>query len=158
MRAAVAVLVLLTSSTLGAKPGPKPINAQFLCGLFVDGKIKEVVGNGRRAKVTHPIACAMHLEDPKQTRTGNVHTIRYTTDVMTSKPKQIVTTGKTGEFGASAKAIDLEIVMTPDGNDEHGELLFRPCEDFDIVATIADGAGVAYAKTLKIQQDCSNLK
>jgi hypothetical protein len=132
----------------------KPVKAQFLCGTYVDGKIKAPVGSGKRAKLTDPIACAIHMDDPAESHMGNVHTVRYTTDAQTKKQLKITTTGKTTDFGAGSTPRDFELVMKPNVSDENGEVLYRSCEDFDIVATISDDLGVYFTKTLKVQQNC----
>lgn len=49
---------------------------------------------------------------------------------------------------------NFEIILKPDAADSQGEIAFKPCEDFDIVASISDDLGVHFKKTIKVQQSC----
>ena len=129
-----------------------PIKAEFLCGTYVGGKIADVITGGKHAKITDPIACAMHVPDGNEpSHMGNVHTVRYP-----SGGKKVVTSGKTDDFGSQSddNKKDFEVVMQPTAADGNGDIAFQPCEDFDIVATISDDLGTYFTKTIKVQQTC----
>ena len=143
-------LVLVAAAVTPASAGPKPIKAEFLCGTFVDKKIKEPLASGKHAKITDPIACAIHMSDPNEpSHMGNVHTVRYPAGA-----KKVVTTGKTDDFGAQSDddKKDFEYVMQP------GADTFQPCENFDIVGSISDDLGTYFTKTIKITQTCPKPK
>lgn len=145
-------LLAFCAAALAASPARadkvKPMKAQFLCGTFVDGKIKQPITGGKVGKMTDPIACAIHADDPKEpSHMGHVHTVRH------GKP-EVTTSGKTDDFGPGTEKPDFEIVMKPDVPDENKEIAFAACEDFDIVATVSDDLGVYFKKTIKVQQSC----
>lgn len=150
--------VAISIGVRGAIAGPnraKKIKAQFLCGTYVDGKIKQPITGGRVAKITDPIACAIHVADPDEpSHMGNVHTVRHV------QPKQVVTSGKTDDFGSQSDEgkKDFNVFLKPSVADENGEVAFKPCEDFDIVGTVADDLGVYFTKTIKVQQSCPKPK
>lgn len=126
----------------------KPIKAQFLCGTFVDGKIKEPILAGKHGKLTDPIACAIHVDDAKEpSHMGTVHTVRHV------GAKKVETDGKTDDFGSQSDDAkrDFNIVLQP-GID------FQPCEDFDIAARIADDLGTYFTKTIAVKQVCPKPK
>ena len=152
---AVFAVATLTEFRAEAAP-PHPIKAEFLCGTYVDGKIKDVVTSGKRPKLSDPIACAIHVPDTNEpSHMGNIHTVRHP-----SGGKAIATSGKTSDFGSQSDddKKDFEIVMQPAIADQNGDVLFQPCEDFDIVATISDDLGVYFTRTLKIEQTCPKPK
>ena len=148
----IAALVLVPITAAAQKrPPPKPVKAQFLCGTFVDGKIKQPITGGRVQKLTDPIACAIHMDDPKEpAHMGNVHTVRY----VKGAKKPVTSSGSTNDFGPGSEKQDFEVEMKPSSNDLNGDLWWKPCEDFDIVATISDDLGVYFTKTIKVQQSC----
>jgi hypothetical protein len=152
--ASLASLSLLAAAARPADAAPKKLKAEFLCGTYVDGKIRQVLTGGKVGKLVDPIACAIHVADPKEpSHMGNVHTVRY------GKTK-LVGQGKTDDFGADSEPAkrDFEIVMKPSAPDDNGQVAFQPCEDFDIVATISDDLGVYFTKTIKVQQSCPKPK
>lgn len=143
-------IVLVAAAATQVSAGPKPVKAQFLCGTFVDGKIKQPLASGKHGKITDPIACAIHVDDPKEpSHMGNVHTVRYP-----AGGKKVVTTGKTDDFGSESAddKKDFEYVMQP------GADTFQPCESFDIVASISDDLGTYFTRTIKITQTCPKPK
>jgi len=147
MRAGLAVVMAVCATPAVAAPKVKQIKAQFLCGTYVDGAIKEVISGGKRAKVTDPIACAIRIDDPNEpSHMGTINTTRY----GKTKTK---TEGKTDDFGSQSDAgkKDFEIVLQP-GTD------FAPCEDFDINAKVWDDLGTYFTKTIKVQQTCPKPK
>ncbi len=142
-------LAVMAAPALADKK-PKPIKAQFLCGTFVGGAIKEPITGGKRAKLTDPIACALHVDNPKEpSHMATIRTIRYPAN------KKAPTSGKTEDIDSSK---DLELVMKPGVTDGNGEVLFNSCEDFDIVAKVSDDLGVYFEKTIKVQQTCPKPK
>ncbi len=133
------------------KPKPKPIKAQFLCGTFVGGAIKEPITGGKRGKLTDPIACALHIDNPKEpSHMATIRTIRYPANA-----KKVSTSGSTEDIDHDK---DLELVMKSGVADGNGEVLFNPCEDFDIVAKVSDDLGVYFEKTIKVQPVCPKPK
>lgn len=141
-------LVVLAAGTVQA--APKKLKAAFLCGTFVDGKIKQPLTGGKVAKLTDPIACAIHVPDPAEpSHMGHVHTVR-----RPAGGKPIVATGKTEDFGSQSEAKDFEVVLAPNAPDASGDVAWKPCEDFDIVASISDDLGTYFSKTIKVQQKC----
>jgi hypothetical protein len=139
----------------GAAEAGKKVKAEVLCGVYVDGAIKDIVPSGKKPKLSDPVACALHLTvDNSDTYMGNIHTVRYTTDDK-GKKKKVETSGATTnvEFGK-----DVELVMKPAAADENGEVLFQPCEDFDIVARVFDDRGLYFSKTIHVAQSCPKPK
>jgi len=144
-------LAVMAVPALADKKKPKPIKAQFLCGTYVGGAIKEPISGGKRAKLTDPIACALHVDDPNEpSHMATIRTVRYP-----AKAKKVLASGKTEDIDNTK---DLELVMTPGVADAGGEVLFKPCEDFDIVAKVSDDLGVYFEKTIRVQQTCPKPK
>lgn len=157
MRTRALWLVLLAAGTVQAAPKkPKKIDAAFLCGTFVDGAIKKPITGGKVEKLTVPIACAIHVNDPNEpSHMGNVHTVR-----KPAKAKPIKNQGKTDDFGGQSDADkkDFAVILAPGTADENGEIAFQPCEDFDIEASISDDLGTYFTKTIRVQQSCPKPK
>ena len=84
----VAVFAVATLTELRAEAAPPhPIKAEFLCGTYVDGKIKDVVTSGKRPKLSDPIACAIHVPDTNEpSHMGNIHTVRHQSGGKASPP------------------------------------------------------------------------
>ena len=155
-------IVTLANAPLGvAIAKPKPIKAQFLCGTYVDGKVTAAITGGKRAKITDPVACAIHVDNPDEpSHMGNIHTVRHVVDPSTNKSSKVVSSGKTDDFGGQSDPDkrDFNVILTPGVADENGDIPFKPCEDFDLVATVSDDLGVYFTKTIKVSQTCPKPK
>jgi hypothetical protein len=139
MKPSVALVTsaVVALSARGASAGPKQLKGEFLCGTYVDGKVKKAITSGKVGKLTDPIACAFHLADAAEPS----HAVHVRT---AHAGKEIVTfTGIVNEDGDKK---DFEIVLKP--NDA-----FKPCEDFEISVGIFDPGG-QFSKTIKVQQRC----
>ncbi|MBL0215774.1 MAG: hypothetical protein IPQ07_18075 [Myxococcales bacterium] len=153
----VTVVLLVTLTSIAGAGKAKPIKAEFLCGTYVGGTIKEAITGGKRGKLTDPVVCAIHVADPNEpSHMGNIHTVRYAVDPATGKKSKVVTSGKTDDFGGQSEADkkDFTLILTPNANDANGEVPWKPCEDFDLVATVSDDLGVYFTKTIKVVQAC----
>lgn len=162
--AAVAAVALIgVGAAAGpAAAGPRP-KVDFLCGVYVDGEITDVVPSPKRPRLTQPVACVLHLRNPSKAGAApyqaNIATRRHlrapngdATDLFTD-----------GVFGAvahapGADASDLELVMIPGQENDNGEVLFATCEDFDIIGRLTDdGGAVVWEQTLPVAQGCPQL-
>ena len=146
-----ASLVVVTASS--AHAGNK-VKAELLCGTYVDGAVKDMVPSSKKPRLTDPVACALHMADDNSFM-ANIHTVRYAVDPASGKKSKIVTSGLTNDID---KDKDLELVMKPATADDNGEILFQPCEDFDVVASISDDRGVYFTKTFHVAQACPKPK
>ena len=153
MRHVRPLLVGLFLST-SAVAAPRKIKAEMLCGSYRDGAIKAPI-TGKTVKLTDPVACAIHMADPKEdAHMGTVKTIRHTVDAATGKRKDVPGSSFTTDFGPGTERADFQLVMPPSKAMEDGQIAFQPCEDFDIVGSISDDLGVYYTKTIKVVQAC----
>ena len=146
---ATAIAAIATPAYAGNK-----VKAEFLCGTFVDGEVKDMVPSSKKPRLTDPVACALHIEDDNSFM-ANVHTVRYAVDAASGKKTKVVTQGPTQDI---EKDKDLELVMKPGEADERGEVLFKSCEDFDVVASISDDRGTYFNKTFHVAQSCPKPK
>ncbi len=153
------VLIALIAVASPAYAG-KTVKAQLLCGVFVDGKIKDVVPAKGKPRLDQPVACALHLSvENNDTFMGNIHTVRYVRDPATGKTSQVATIGETSDIENNpGLKKDVELVMKPGTKDGNGDIMFQPCEDFDVVAKVFDDRGVYFTKTIKVQQACPRPK
>jgi len=146
---AALIAVLATPVFAGNK-----VKAEFLCGTYVDGEVKDMVPNPKKPRLTDPVACALRL-DAGDGYQANVHTVRYAVDAASGKKSTISTQGKTDEITPTK---DLELVMQPGVKDDAGEVDFQSCEDFDVVATIYDDHGTLFTKKVHVAQACPKPK
>jgi hypothetical protein len=155
MRTTIVVTAALCAAAGTAHAGKK-VKAEFLCGVFVDGNVTDMVPSPKKPKLDQPIGCAIHIDDMggADTYMANIHTVRTTVDASGKKSK-VTTTGHSADIDASK---DLELVMTPGANDENNEIDFQSCEDFDVVASVYDAAGKYFTKTLHVAQACPKPK
>ena len=136
-----AVVVVLALAPAIASADPKKLKAEFLCGIYVDGKITKPIAGGKVGKITDPIACALHLTDPDEPgHAVHVRTVRGNDEMS----------NETGSVNDDNKTKDFEIQLKPG-------VAFKPCQDFDIVAGIYDPGG-RYTKTIKVVQGCPKPK
>jgi hypothetical protein len=146
----VAAVAGVAAWTTGARaePQPKKLKAEFLCGIYADGKIKKPITGAKVGKITDAIACALHLADPDEPgHAVHVRTLRGGKEVSN-------VTGTVHDDGSSK---DLEIYLKPSVKNESGEIAWKPCEDFEIEAAIMDPGG-QFKKTIKVVQGCPKPK
>ena len=152
---AAAAIVTVAATSHAAHAGRK-VKAEVLCGTYVDGQVTGVVPGPKHAKLTDPVACALHLVGVgDDTYMANIHTVRYVVDPATGKKSKVETSGSTNDVGESK---DLEFVMTPSAADANGEIDFAPCEDFDVVASVFDDRAAYFKKTIHVAQTCPKPK
>lgn len=135
MKITIAILTLAFAAG-GASAGPKKLKAEFLCGIYADGKITKPIKGGKVGKLTDTIACALHLADPQEPgHAVHVRTLHNGTEITN-------VTGVVNEDGAK----DFEIFLKPNE-------AFKPCEAFEIAVGIFDPGG-QYKKSIKVQPTC----
>jgi hypothetical protein len=138
----------MTSAGAALAQSPKKLKAEFLCGVFANGKVTKPITGKKLGKITDPIACALHLANPDEPgHSVHVRTVRGGKEMSN-------VTGVVNEDGSTK---DFEIHLKPGVKNENGEIAWKPCEDFDIEVGIFDPGG-QYKKTIKVVQGCPKPK
>jgi hypothetical protein len=153
------VVVVVASS---AHAGTPKVKAQFLCGTMVDGQVTGVVPDKKKPKLVGPVACALHVDDAagQDGALTVIKTVRYVVDPATKKTSKVDGANVSGSVvkGDDGKYADTLATFKPNEADQSGQIAFRSCEDFDVIATVGDAAGTLFTKTVHVAQKCPKPK
>lgn len=156
--ACVTTVIGLAAARPAAAGKPK---VEFLCGIYVDEKIVDIIPSTKTKKIDQPIACGMHLTDAtKEVYTASITTRRHMVNPTNGDRADVEMMGQGGELShkPGADAVDLELVMKPGVENAAGDIMFEACESFDITGSVSNASGVVFTKTLKVVQTCPKAK